>query len=89
IDGLVARYGMQDLELGMVAAGAVIKHSRDFNLTRESVLGSALAPTTPSIDVQQACGTGLAAAILVADGISAGRYESAIAGGTDTISDAP
>lgn len=89
IDGLVARYGLQDLELGMVAAGAVIKHSRDFNLTRESVLGSALAPTTPAIDVQQACGTGLAAAVLVADGIAAGRYDSALAGGTDTISDAP
>lgn len=89
IDGLVARYGLQDLELGMVAAGAVIKHSRDFNLTRESVLGSALAPTTPAIDVQQACGTGLAATVLVADGIAAGRYDSALAGGTDTISDAP
>ncbi|MCQ9353105.1 acetyl-CoA C-acetyltransferase [Corynebacterium sp. 153RC1] len=89
INGLVARTGLQDVELGMVAAGAVIKHSRDFNLTRESVLGSALAPTTPAIDVQQACGTGLAAAVLVADGITAGRYDAAIAGGTDTISDAP
>ncbi|MCQ9344069.1 acetyl-CoA C-acetyltransferase [Corynebacterium kozikiae] len=89
INGLVARTGLQDVELGMVAAGAVIKHSRDFNLTRESVLGSALAPTTPAIDVQQACGTGLAAAVLVADGIAAGRYDAAIAGGTDTISDAP
>lgn len=89
IDGLAARYGLQDAELGVVAAGAVLKHSRDFNLTRESVLGSVLSPTTPAIDVQQACGTGLAASILAADGIAAGRYESALAGGTDTISDAP
>lgn len=89
IDGLVARYGLQDEQLGMVAAGAVLKHSRDFNLTRESVLGSTLSPYTPAIDVQQACGTGLAAAILVADGIAAGRYDVALAGGTDTISDAP
>lgn len=89
IDGLVARYGLQDEKLGMVAAGAVLKHSRDFNLTRECVLGSALAPTTPAIDVQQACGTGLAASILVADGIAQGRYEVGIGGGTDTTSDAP
>lgn len=89
IEGLVARLGLQDEELGMVAAGAVLKHSRDFNLTRESVLGSSLAPTTPAIDVQQACGTGLAACILVADGIAAGRYEVGLGGGTDTVSDAP
>ncbi|MGZ7496053.1 acetyl-CoA C-acetyltransferase [Corynebacterium sp. ZY180755] len=89
IEGLVARLGLQDEELGMVAAGAVLKHSRDFNLTRESVLGSSLAPTTPAIDVQQACGTGLAACILVADGIAAGRYDVGLGGGTDTVSDAP
>ena len=58
IDGLVARFGLQGERLGEVAAGAVLKHSRDFNLTRESVLGSRLAPTTPAYDVQQACGTG-------------------------------
>lgn len=89
IEGLVARLGLQDEELGMVAAGAVLKHSRDFNLTRESVLGSSLAPTTPAIDVQQACGTGLASCILVADGIAAGRYDVGLGGGTDTVSDAP
>ncbi|WP_018298061.1 acetyl-CoA C-acetyltransferase [Corynebacterium lubricantis] len=89
IDGLVARYGLQDTELGMVAAGAVLKHARDFNLTRECVLGSALAPTTPAFDIQQACGTGLAAAVQVADAISMGRIEVGIGGGTDTTSDAP
>ncbi|MHA2789254.1 acetyl-CoA C-acetyltransferase [Corynebacterium sp. S7] len=89
IDGLVARYGLQDTELGMVAAGAVLKHARDFNLTRECVLGSALAPTTPAFDIQQACGTGLAAAVQVADAISLGRIEVGIGGGTDTTSDAP
>ncbi len=75
--------------LGEVAAGAVLKHSRDFNLTRESVLGSRLAPETPAYDVQQACGTGLEAAILVANKIALGQIDSAIAGGVDTTSDAP
>ena len=89
IDGLVARYGLQDVELGNVVAGAVLKHSRDFNLTRESVLGSALAPTTPAFDIQHACGTGLTAAIQVADAIALGRIDAGIAGGTDTTSDAP
>ncbi|QPK78889.1 acetyl-CoA C-acetyltransferase [Corynebacterium lizhenjunii] len=89
IDGLVARYGLQDQRLGLVAGGAVLKHARDFNLTRESVLGSALDPTTPALDIQQACGTSLAAAIVVADAIAAGRIDSGLAGGTDTASDVP
>src|SRR3954451_16092046 len=89
LDGLVARFGLQDERLGEVAAGAVLKHSRDFNLTRESVLGSKLAATTPAYDVQQACGTGLEAAILVANKIALGQVEAGIAGGVDTTSDAP
>jgi acetyl-CoA C-acetyltransferase len=89
IDGLVARFGLQNERLGEVAAGAVLKHSRDFNLTRESVLGSTLSPQTPAYDVQQACGTGLETAILVANKIALGQIESGIAGGVDTTSDAP
>ncbi|MBW4933735.1 acetyl-CoA C-acetyltransferase [Marinobacter sp. F4206] len=87
--GLVDRYSLQGQRLGEVAAGAVIKHSRDFNLTRESVLSCGLAPETPAYDVQQACGTGLEAAILVANKIALGQIECGIAGGTDTTSDAP
>ena len=89
LDGLVARFGLQGKVLGEVVAGAVLKHSRDFNLTRESVLGSKLSATTPAYDVQQACGTGLEAAILVANKIALGQIESGIAGGVDTTSDAP
>jgi len=72
-----------------VVAGAVLKHSRDFNLTRECVLGTRLAPETPAYDVQQACGTGLEAAILVANKIALGQIDCGIAGGVDTTSDAP
>jgi acetyl-CoA acetyltransferases len=89
LNGLVARFGLQDERLGEVAAGAVLKHSRDFNLTRESVLGSRLAATTPAYDVQQACGTGLETVILVANKIELGQVESGIGGGVDTTSDAP
>ena len=89
LDGLVARFGLQGEVLGEVAAGAVMKHSRDFNLTREAVLGSRLAPTTPAYDVQQACGTGLEAAILVANKIALGQIDAAVAGGVDSSSDAP
>ncbi|MGM0450345.1 MAG: acetyl-CoA C-acetyltransferase [Pseudomonadota bacterium] len=89
IRGLVDRYGLEGERLGEVVAGAVIKHSRDFNLTRETVLGSGLAPETPAYDVQQACGTGLEAAILVANKIALGQIDAGIAGGTDTTSDAP
>lgn len=87
--GLVDRFGLQGQRMGDVVAGAVIKHSRDFNLTRESVLSSGLAPETPAYDIQQACGTGLEAAILVANKIALGQIECGIAGGTDTTSDAP
>ncbi|XOZ34789.1 acetyl-CoA C-acetyltransferase [Halomonadaceae bacterium KBTZ08] len=87
--GLVDRYGLEGERLGEVVAGAVIKHSRDFNLTRETVLGSGLAPETPAYDIQQACGTGLEAAILVANKIALGQIEAGVAGGTDTTSDAP
>ncbi|RPA58967.1 acetyl-CoA C-acetyltransferase [Gordonia oryzae] len=89
LDGLVSRYGLQGERLGMVAGGAVLKLSRDFNLIRESVLGSALSPYTPAFDVQQACGTGLQAITAVADGIARGRYDVAVGGGVDTTSDAP
>jgi acetyl-CoA C-acetyltransferase len=89
LDALVARFSLEGQTLGEVAAGAVLKHSRDFNLTRESVLGSKLAPETPAYDVQQACGTGLEATILVANKIALGQIECAVAGGVDTTSDAP
>lgn len=89
LSGLVDRFALQDQRLGAVIGGAVLKHSRDFNLMRECVLGSPLSPDTPAFDIQQACGTGLQAAIAAADGIAAGRYEVAAAGGVDTTSDAP
>lgn len=89
IDGLVTRFGLEGERLGEVVAGAVLKHSRDFNLTRESVLGSKLSPETPATDIQQACGTGLQAAIQVANKIALGQIEVGIAGGADTTSDAP
>jgi acetyl-CoA C-acetyltransferase len=89
IDGLAARYGLEGERVGEVVAGAVLKHSRDFNLTRESVLGSRLAPETPAYDIQQACDTGLQAAVAVANKIAVGQIEVGIAGGADTTSDAP
>ncbi|HDQ4519196.1 acetyl-CoA C-acetyltransferase [Pseudomonas aeruginosa] len=89
LEGLVERYNLHGERLGEVVAGAVLKHSRDFNLTRECVLGSRLAPKTPAYDIQQACGTGLEAAILVANKIALGQIDSGIAGGVDTTSDAP
>lgn len=89
LEGLIERYQLHGLRLGEVAAGAVLKHSRDFNLTRECVLGSRLSPTTPAYDIQQACGTGLEAALLVANKIALGQIDCGIAGGVDTTSDAP
>jgi len=89
LEGLVARFGLQGERIGEVVGGAVLKHSRDFNLVRESVLGSSLSPQTPAYDLQQACATGLEATVAVANKIRLGQVESAIAGGTDTVSDAP
>jgi acetyl-CoA C-acetyltransferase len=89
LDGLVSRFSLQDEVIGEVAAGAVLKHSKDFNLARESVLGSKLSPATPASDVQMACGTGLQAIVNVANKIALGQIDSAIAGGVDTTSDAP
>jgi acetyl-CoA C-acetyltransferase len=89
IDGLAARYGLEGERVGEVVAGAVLKHSRDFNLTREAVLGSRLAPDTPAYDLQQACDTGIQAAVAVAGKIALGQIEVGIAGGADTTSDAP
>jgi acetyl-CoA C-acetyltransferase len=89
LDGLVDRYGLAGQRVGEVVAGAVLKHSRDFNLTREAVLGSRLAPDTPANDIQQACDTGIQATINVAHKIALGQIEVGIAGGVDTTSDAP
>ncbi|MGA2187603.1 MAG: acetyl-CoA C-acetyltransferase [Steroidobacteraceae bacterium] len=87
--GVVERYGLQGQRLDEVAAGAVMKHASQWNLTRESVLGSGLAAETPGLDVQRACGTSLEAAILLGNKIALGQIESAMAGGVDTVSDPP
>ena len=89
LDGLIDRFGLEGETLGEVAGGAVLKHSRDRDLTRESVLGTRLAAETPAYDVQQACGTGLETTVLVANKIALGQIDAGIACGADTTSDAP
>src|SRR5688572_1577684 len=87
--GLVDKYQLGGKRLGDVIAGAVLKHSKDFNLVRECVLSAGLDPQTPGLDIQRACGTSLEAAILVANKIALGQIDSGIAAGVDTISDPP
>jgi acetyl-CoA C-acetyltransferase len=89
LEGLIERFSLAGERLGEVAGGAVLKHSRDRDLTRESVLGTRLAPETPAYDVQQACGTGLETTILIANKIALGQIDAGIACGADTTSDAP
>src|SRR5580692_2871676 len=86
---VVERFKLQGVRRGDVAAGAVIKHTRDYNLVRESVLSSGLDPHTPGLDMQRACGTSLEAAIDIGNKIALGQIDAGIAGGTDSISDAP
>jgi acetyl-CoA C-acetyltransferase len=87
--GVVDKYQLGGKRLGDVIAGAVLKHSKDFNLVRECVLSAGLDPQTPGLDIQRACGTSLEAAILVANKIALGQIDSGIAAGVDTISDPP
>jgi acetyl-CoA C-acetyltransferase len=89
LGALVERYGLHGVELGEVALGAVIKHAADWNLAREALLSSGLAPTTPGITTARACGTSLDNAIIVANKIAAGQIEAGIAAGSDTTSDVP
>lgn len=89
LNGLIDRFNLHGQRLGEVVAGAVLKHSRDFNMVRECVLGTALSAQTPACDIQQACGTGLQAAFSVANKIALGQIDVGIAGGVDTTSDAP
>jgi len=87
--GLVDKFDLRGQTLGDVALGAVIKHSKDWNLARECVIGSGLSPKTPGVDMQRACGTSIEACINIANKIALGQIEAGIAGGTDSISDAP
>lgn len=87
--GLVERCGLHGLRMGEIAAGAVLKHSKDFNLIRECVLGTTLDPSTPAADIQQACATGMEAAIYIANKIALGQIDVGIAGGVDSISNLP
>src|SRR5262252_5241783 len=89
LKSLVSRFNLENQKIGEVAAGAVIKHSRDWNLARESALGSGLHPETPAYDLQRACGTSLSAVAQLAHRIAAGEIDSAIAGGVDSASDIP
>ena len=87
--GVVERFKLQGERLGDVAAGAVIKHSKDYNLTRECVMSSGLDAHTPGVDLQRACGTSLEAAIMIGNKIALGQIEAGMAGGADSISDSP
>ena len=89
LSGLVTKMDLKGQRLGDVALGAVIKHSRDWNLARECVIDSGLSLRTPGVDLQRACGTSIEAAIMIANKIALGQIEAGIAGGTDTVSDAP
>ena len=89
LGAVVERFRLRGERLGDVVAGAVIKHSRDWNLTRESLLSTGLDPQTPGLDVQRACGTSLEAAVAVANKIALGQIDAGIAGGVDTVSDPP
>jgi len=89
LQGVIGRFDLKGQTLGEVALGAVIKHSRDWNLARESAIEAGLSMRTPGIDLQRACATSLDAAVLIANKIALGQIESGIAGGTDTVSDAP
>jgi acetyl-CoA C-acetyltransferase len=89
LEGVINKFDLKGQTLGEVALGAVIKHSSDWSLARESVIESGLSLMTPAVDLQRACGTSLEAAILVANKIALGQIEAGIAGGTDTVSDAP
>lgn len=89
LNGLVDKYKLQDQRLGEVAGGAVIKHTREFNLMRESLMSTSLDPSTPACDLQQACDTGIEAAIYIANKIALGQIEVGIAGGVDSTSSVP
>jgi acetyl-CoA C-acetyltransferase len=89
LEGMVRKYDLKGQVLGDVALGAVIKHSKDWNLARESVIGSGLSLKTPGVDMQRACGTSIEACIHIANKIALGQIDSGIAGGTDSVSDAP
>ena len=89
LDGLAARFGLAGRRLDEVAGGAVLKHSRDFNLTREAVLGSALDPATPAVDLQQACATGVETVVYIANKIALGQADVGVGAGVDSASDAP
>jgi len=89
LNGLVEKYRLQGQLLGEVAGGAVLKNSRDFNLIRESVLGTRLNPATPAADIQQACATGMEASIYIANKIALGQIDAGIAGGVDSVSNVP
>src|SRR6185503_13934309 len=86
---LVDKFNLKNQKIGEVAAGAVIKHSRDWNLARESTLGSGLHPSTPAYDLQRACGTSLSAIVQLGYRIALGEIECAIGGGVDSASDVP
>jgi len=89
LNGLVEKFRLQGVHIDEVVGGAVVTHSRDWNLAREAVLGTELAPSTPGITLMQACGTSLQAALMIAGKIASGQIESGIAVGSDTTSDAP
>lgn len=89
LSGLVRRFNLQGQRIGEVVGGAVLKHAKDFNLTRESMLSSGLSPQTPAYDLQQACATSVQATVAIANKIALGQIDAGIAGGVDSASDVP
>ncbi len=89
LEGVVSKFDLKGQTLGDVALGAVIKHSKDWNLARESAIEAGLSMRTPGVDLQRACGTSLEATVMIANKIALGQIDCGIAGGTDSTSDAP
>jgi acetyl-CoA C-acetyltransferase len=89
LEALVIKLHLQGKTLGDSALGALMNSSSNWNLARESILGTSLNPHSPAYTLQRACGTSLEAALQIALKISNYQINNGIAGGVDTNSDLP
>ncbi|MCK8483394.1 acetyl-CoA C-acyltransferase family protein [Aliiroseovarius sp. S2029] len=86
----MVRAGVEPGQIGHVVFGHVINtEPRDMYLSRVAMIEAGIPDTTPAMNVNRLCGSGLQAVVSVAQSLMLGDADYGVAGGAESMSRAP
>jgi acetyl-CoA C-acetyltransferase len=89
IRAALARAGVDPKEVEQVVFGNVLQAGQGQAPARQASLKAGIPDTVPCVTVHKVCGSGMRAVMDVGNAIQAGEYEIAVAGGMESMSNAP